>query len=765
MHGAPQSREDQQRPRGAALGGGVQGGEVEGVVQDAGVDLPGRAGARRCAARRSWRPRPAGPRSARAPRAPCPRRRRTARRARRARPRGPGRAPAGTATPPSAGAPRPEAALPSEGGNSTSTAILLLVRTGEGVRPLAPAYGRCARLDPARPSQPGQPPGTARGSAPNPAPQTPEGLDFCRPAPEAFRSNAARTTTGVSAARGALGGAPSNAVEGVRRAGKRAQHPAQPYARWHAPPPPPRDRRRRGPAARRPHRTAFDARRPRRLPGRRARRGGAGRRRAHACPSYDATGIDFFTIDPPTSTDLDQAMHLERRAGGGYRVHYAIADVAAFVAPGGALDAEAHRRVTTLYFPDEKIPLHPAARSPRAPPACSPDQDRPALLWTIDLDADGAHHRHRRPSRPRPQPGQARLRRAYSGRSTRYRARIPRAAARHRHPARAAGGRPRRHLAQRPRAGDRRARPRATSLTYRAPLPADGWNAQISLLTGMAAAGLMLAYGTGHPAHPAQRPGRRGRPAAPFGAGAAHRVAAPCPVRRSSSAPSTRASRTTRPSSRSARLCCAAPGTPCSPAARRPSSPCTPRWPPRTPTARPRCAASSTATRASSASPPWPARTRPDWVLAALDELPKEMAQGTGRANTVERECVDIVEAALLKDRVGEVFDATVVDVKRAASRTVGTVHLKDPAVVGPHRGRRPPPAGRAPAGPAHPGRPRARRRSCSRRRERRGLCAGSRPPAHGATAARSAFASSPARPRGSVRPTPRAAFPGAIRG
>ena len=37
--------------------------------------------------------------------------------------------------------------------------------------------------------------------------------------------------------------------------------------------------------------------------------------------------------------DLDQAMHLERD-GDGHRVRYAIADVPAFVAPGGALDAE-----------------------------------------------------------------------------------------------------------------------------------------------------------------------------------------------------------------------------------------------------------------------------------------------------------------------------------------------------------------------------------------------------------------------------------------
>lgn len=104
-------------------------------------------------------------------------------------------------------------------------------------------------------------------------------------------------------------------------------------------------------------------------------------------PAYDATDVPLFTIDPPTSTDLDQAMHLSRRPDG-YRVRYAIADVAAFVVPGGALDAEAHRRVTTLYFPDGKIPLHPPVLSEGAA-SLLPDQTSPAVLWTIDLDADG----------------------------------------------------------------------------------------------------------------------------------------------------------------------------------------------------------------------------------------------------------------------------------------------------------------------------------------------------------------------------------------
>jgi exoribonuclease R len=71
----------------------------------------------------------------------------------------------------------------------------------------------------------------------------------------------------------------------------------------------------------------------------------------------------------------------------------------------------------------------------------------------------------------------------------------------------------------------------------------------------------------------------------------------------------------------------------------------------------------------------------PEWVAAALETLPKEMAEGGRRGNTVERECLDIVEAIVLRDRIGEVFDAVVVDVKEN-DPAAGTVHLEDPAVV-----------------------------------------------------------------------------------
>jgi exoribonuclease R len=104
-------------------------------------------------------------------------------------------------------------------------------------------------------------------------------------------------------------------------------------------------------------------------------------------PGADRTDIPFVTIDPPTSRDLDQAVHLARRQGG-YRVHYAIADVAAFVRPGGALEEETWKRGQTVYLPDGNVPLHPTSLSEGAA-SLLPDVDRAAMLWTIDLDEGG----------------------------------------------------------------------------------------------------------------------------------------------------------------------------------------------------------------------------------------------------------------------------------------------------------------------------------------------------------------------------------------
>lgn len=101
-------------------------------------------------------------------------------------------------------------------------------------------------------------------------------------------------------------------------------------------------------------------------------------------PDLDLTGWPFVTIDPPSAMDLDQAMHLARSEQG-YVVHYAIADVASFIAPGGPVDTEARLRGETLYGADSKVPLHPKVLSEDAA-SLLPDQVRPALVWTIELD-------------------------------------------------------------------------------------------------------------------------------------------------------------------------------------------------------------------------------------------------------------------------------------------------------------------------------------------------------------------------------------------
>lgn len=101
----------------------------------------------------------------------------------------------------------------------------------------------------------------------------------------------------------------------------------------------------------------------------------------------DRRDIPFITIDPEGSRDLDQALHIERE-GDGYLVRYAIAAVNLFVKPGGALDEEVRRRGVTVYLPDRSIPLHPGTLSANAA-SLLPDVDRPAYVWYHHLDANG----------------------------------------------------------------------------------------------------------------------------------------------------------------------------------------------------------------------------------------------------------------------------------------------------------------------------------------------------------------------------------------
>ena len=104
-------------------------------------------------------------------------------------------------------------------------------------------------------------------------------------------------------------------------------------------------------------------------------------------PTEDATDVPFVTIDPVGSRDLDQAFHFERH-GQGYLVRYAIADVSAFVRPGSALEAEAESRGQTLYAPDVITLLHPPVIALDAG-SLLPDEVRPALVWTLEIDRHG----------------------------------------------------------------------------------------------------------------------------------------------------------------------------------------------------------------------------------------------------------------------------------------------------------------------------------------------------------------------------------------
>lgn len=107
-----------------------------------------------------------------------------------------------------------------------------------------------------------------------------------------------------------------------------------------------------------------------------------------ALPDADGTHIPFVTIDPDGSRDLDQALHIER-AGDGFVVYYAIADLPSVVVAGGPIDVEARKRGQTLYAPDGSIPLHPRVLS-EGVASLLPHEERSAYVWRLTLDATGA---------------------------------------------------------------------------------------------------------------------------------------------------------------------------------------------------------------------------------------------------------------------------------------------------------------------------------------------------------------------------------------
>ena len=102
----------------------------------------------------------------------------------------------------------------------------------------------------------------------------------------------------------------------------------------------------------------------------------------------DRTAMPFVTLDPTSATDLDQAFAIEA-SGADLLLHYAIADIGAFAAPGGAIDREAWRRGVTVYLPGAKVSLYPPLLSEGAA-SLLPDGPRPAILFTVRVDPSGA---------------------------------------------------------------------------------------------------------------------------------------------------------------------------------------------------------------------------------------------------------------------------------------------------------------------------------------------------------------------------------------
>lgn len=407
----------------------------------------------------------------------------------------------------------------------------------------------------------------------------------------------------------------------------------------------------------------------------------------------DRRDIEFVTIDPPGSKDLDQAVHVEQ-SGEGYVVHYAIADLGAFVTPGGALDAELHRRGMTVYGPDAPTPLHPKALSEGAA-SLLPEEDRPAVLWTVTLDARGvitSAALERVLVRSRERLTYAEVQSGLDAGTASESLQLLADVGRLRQSLEAARGGVSLEV---PEQEVERREDGTFALSFRRTLPVEGWNAQISLLTGIAAGYLMRQAGVGI---------LRTLPEAdPRDLARLHRTARALGIDWPDSVPYARLVRTleSRIPEHAAFLNEATtlfrgagyvafgmPGpdgvvVPLPENARHaaiaadyahvtaPLRRLVDRY------ATEVCLAISAGTAV------------PAWVLQAMPALPAVMAETGRRASSFERECVDIVEASLLAGRLGEEFDGVVVDVDDPAEEMQrGLVVLREPAVrarvVGP---------------------------------------------------------------------------------
>ena len=394
-----------------------------------------------------------------------------------------------------------------------------------------------------------------------------------------------------------------------------------------------------------------------------------------ASDRVDRRDLELVSMDPLGSRDLDQAFHLER-VGSGYRFSYAIADVSSWVVPGGPIDSEARRRGTTVYCPDRRVPLHPFELSEGAA-SLLPGDDRPALLWSVDLDQQGERTGAtltRALVRNRRALDYDGAQRHLDDGGTDPQLRLLEEIGALRLEREAARGGVSLNLPEQAvvKEGD------GYTLRYETTLATESWNAQLSLCAGMAAADLMIGAGFGilrtlPPAGPGVLESLQ-TASRSLGVAWADDTSYPDWVRSLDPGLPTNlallhaAARTLRGASYAS-----FDGTP--PVQGRHAAIAAPYAHVTAPLRRLVDRFANECVLAACAG-----RRPPGWVIDALADLPTTMASTGRRASGVDHACVDLVEAAILESRVGDTFEATVTEVRRDGT---AVVQLVDPAVVG----------------------------------------------------------------------------------
>jgi VacB/RNase II family 3'-5' exoribonuclease len=399
-------------------------------------------------------------------------------------------------------------------------------------------------------------------------------------------------------------------------------------------------------------------------------------------PELDRTDIALVTIDPVGSMDLDQAMYVERLPTG-YRVYYAIADVAAFVSPGDAIDVEANKRGETLYGADVKIPLHPPVLSENAA-SLLPDQLRPALLWTIDLDAAGettAVDVRRARVRSRARLDYARMQALMDAGQIEPMWEVLRQIGQLRKQREQARGGVSLSL---PEQEISIGEDGQWTLTFRARRAVEDWNEQISLLTGMSAAKLMVDARIGVlrtlPKPEDFAIERLRRTATALGIAWPQSLAYPDFIRSLDPA---------QPRNIAMMTACTTVLRGAGYVAFNGTLPAQPmHWPLAAEYAHATAPLRRLVDRyvGETCVALCAGKAVPDWVLAALPGLPATMSAADRRASRFERAVLDLAESVTLAAHVGETFDASIVEVQRNDARH-GVVMLRDPAIEAPVSG------------------------------------------------------------------------------